>query len=128
MRLWCFPIVFAALAACASTRPAVTVDETDPSWPGPPPEASGTLAEDEITEACAAARLELNCQVTTSAEGDHFSSCECSAFGNAVGQGRLTVTGSAEGGGTVDADFELTDGDNGWELGKLLENRGIGID
>lgn len=110
-----------ALAACASSPPK-PVDETDPNWPGPPPEASGTLDADEIADACLSAAVEAHCQIVTDDAGTHMSSCTCSAFGNAVGQGHLSISGPGES-GEVDAEFELVMKDGVWALGRAL--RGV---
>lgn len=114
------------LQACATTKPA----EEDPAGgaadgEGPPPEAFESLAAAAFDAACETAKGDLACKVAVSAEGDKFQSCDCSAVGNAVGAGQLTIVGTNEQDGRVDADFELVDRGAGWVLGKLLVDRGV---
>ncbi len=114
------------LQACASAKPA----QDDPAscaadGDGPPPEAFASLANNDFEAACDQAKGDLACKTIVSAEGDKFHSCECSAFGNAVGAGRLTIVGTSEDDGRIDAEFELVDRGAGWVLGKRVEDRGV---
>jgi hypothetical protein len=96
-----------ALFACGSSKTVERVDETDPAWEGPPPEAFGSLDESDLAEACEVLSGHYMC-----------ADCSCTGFGNAVGKGRIQISGIDMEGGEVEAEADIVEGDDGWRLAK----------
>lgn len=94
------------------------------SKPTPDVQPAAVLNAEETASVCGDVTLNHRCQVATSAEGDHFVSCECQATSTTTGLGRLTITGVDEDNAKVDADYQLVKDGAKWAVGKLLVNRG----
>jgi|GEM_PF-2608001 len=74
-----------------------------------------TLPAEVIEDACWSAIVDLECAVTTSAEGHRFSSCDCEA--TAEGDtATMTVKGEKMDGAAVDETMTLSRTAEGWVI------------